>query len=103
MIEQAVAGLGAYPESILHKGTCLHSSRIFKASEQGDRLAQLITTQAIKGLGMATANVVNLFNPSQIVFGGGVFNDPKVIEKNNYVCCKTYAASGGKSVEKKLV
>lgn len=64
-----------YNESILKKITTDLSSAkdVFDAYENGDELAQKIITNAIECWGMAVANLVSLFNPEKIIFGGGVF------------------------------
>ncbi|HTX91024.1 MAG TPA: ROK family protein [Anaerolineales bacterium] len=41
-------------------------------ARRGDRVAQQIIVQAGRYLGIAIAGMVNLFNPTMIVFGGGV-------------------------------
>jgi glucokinase len=46
---------------------------IFAAYESGDRIAREVIDNAIELWGMAVANLVSLFNPQIIVFGGGVF------------------------------
>lgn len=46
---------------------------VFAAFEAGDPVATRVLDQAIAYWGMAVANLVSLFNPEQIVLGGGVF------------------------------
>jgi glucokinase len=46
---------------------------IFEAYDQKDPIAEKVIKQAIEFWGMATANLVSLFNPEKIIFGGGVF------------------------------
>ena len=46
---------------------------MFAAYEQGDEVAKEVVAQAIEFWGMASANLISLFNPEKIVFGGGVF------------------------------
>ena len=38
-----------------------------------DELAKKVLGEAIEFWGMASANLISLFNPEKIVFGGGVF------------------------------
>jgi glucokinase len=54
------------PESIT-------AADILAASERGDSIATRVIDDAIAFWGMAAANLVSLFNPEVIVFGGGVF------------------------------
>lgn len=49
------------------------ASEVFTAYENGDRLAKEILVQCVEFWGMAVANLVSLFNPEKIIFGGGVF------------------------------
>jgi glucokinase len=46
---------------------------VFAAYDRGDELAERVIQQAVEFWGMASANLVSLFNPEIIVFGGGVF------------------------------
>jgi hypothetical protein len=46
---------------------------VFEAAEAHDPLAQRVIADGIEFWGMATANLVSLFNPEKIIFGGGVF------------------------------
>lgn len=46
---------------------------IFEAFEHGDDLARSVLANAVELWGMAVANLVSLFNPEKIIFGGGVF------------------------------
>ncbi len=46
---------------------------IFTAYDEGDEIAKKVIDQAIEYWGMAAANLVSLFNPEKIIFGGGVF------------------------------
>ena len=46
---------------------------VFSAYHKGDSVAAEIIEQAVEYWGMAAANLVSLFNPEKIIFGGGVF------------------------------
>jgi len=46
---------------------------IFEAFKEKDYLAEKVLRQAVEFWGMTTANLVSLFNPEKIIFGGGVF------------------------------
>ncbi len=52
---------------------------VFAAYERGDPLASEVITQAIEFWGMTVANLVSLFNPEKIIFGGGVFGPGSAI------------------------
>jgi glucokinase len=51
----------------------LDAADVFAAHDHGDSIAVKVIDNAIELWGMATANLVSLFNPEIIVFGGGVF------------------------------
>ena len=51
----------------------LDAGDVFAAYDQGDVIATKVIQNAIELWGMAAANLVSLFNPEIIVFGGGVF------------------------------
>ncbi|MCB0568930.1 MAG: ROK family protein [Phaeodactylibacter sp.] len=51
----------------------LTAGAIFNACFEGDTLALQVVDQAITYWGMAVANLVSLFNPEKIIFGGGLF------------------------------
>ncbi|HZI53388.1 MAG TPA: ROK family protein [Chitinophagaceae bacterium] len=64
-----------YAGSILDKKDVgqLTAKDIFAAYESNDNLAVAVIDQAIEYWGMAVANLVSIFNPGKIIFGGGVF------------------------------
>ncbi len=51
----------------------MNTSDVFEAYEQGDPVAVKVINDCINFWGMAVANLVSLFNPEKIIFGGGVF------------------------------
>lgn len=51
----------------------LEAAAIFAAHAAGDAIALQVIDNAIELWGMAAANLVSLFNPEIIVFGGGIF------------------------------
>lgn len=51
----------------------LTSQDVFAAYEKGDPIAVSVINQCVDFWGMAVANLVSLFNPEKIIFGGGVF------------------------------
>lgn len=51
----------------------ISSRDVFVAYESGDPLATEVVRSCIVFWGMAVANLVSLFNPEKIIFGGGVF------------------------------
>jgi glucokinase len=57
----------------LRKKSHLTAHDVFAAYELGDRIAKEVVAQAIEFWGMASANLISLFNPEKILFGGGLF------------------------------
>lgn len=55
------------------QGMYSSSNNVFAAYERGEERAVSIVEEAILSWGQATANLVSLFNPEMIIFGGGVF------------------------------
>jgi glucokinase len=51
----------------------LTAEEVFRAYDTGDPLAASVVRQAVEFWGMASANLVSLFNPERVIFGGGVF------------------------------
>ena len=49
------------------------SLNVFRAYEKKDEIAEEVINLCIEFWGMACANLVSLFNPEKIIFGGGVF------------------------------
>lgn len=47
--------------------------QVFDALEKGDPAASWALDMAVKCWGMASANLVSVFNPEIIIFGGGIF------------------------------
>jgi glucokinase len=64
-----------YKESLLtdKDHDSLTAKDVFDAYEMHDMLATDVINNAIQCWGMAVANLVSLFNPEKIIFGGGVF------------------------------
>ncbi len=57
----------------LRKKSPLTAQEVFAAYEQGDVIAKEVLARAVELWGMASANLISLFNPEKLVFGGGVF------------------------------
>lgn len=52
---------------------CLTAYDVFSAVANKDSVAMEVLEQAVVFWGMAVANLVSIFNPEKIIFGGGVF------------------------------
>ncbi len=66
-------GRSGSPGPIVSNPSVLTAQDVFSGYEAGDRVATEVLTQAVEFWGMAVANLVSLFNPEKIIFGGGVF------------------------------
>jgi glucokinase len=55
---------------------------IFEAYKSNDEIAVVVLKQAVEFWGMCVANLVSLFNPEKIIFGGGIFG-PAVMFLND--------------------
>lgn len=51
----------------------LTAHHVFNAHDTGDPLAAQVFGECIQYWGMAVANLISIFNPEKIIFGGGVF------------------------------
>lgn len=92
-IQKAIqSGLRKGRKSVLEEymkkdGAIIKSSSIEKAYKSGDELALDVINDTITYLGLATANLVNIFHPDLIIFGGGMMESlgdellPKVIKE----------------------
>ena len=69
----------------------LTAKDVFTAYESGDELAKKVLANAIECWGMAVANLVSLFNPEKIIFGGGVFGPAKIFLDEIYLEAKKWA------------
>jgi glucokinase len=60
----------------------IKAHHVFDAYEKQDPIASIIMHECIACWGMAAANLVSLFNPEKIIFGGGIFGPAvKFIDK----------------------
>lgn len=57
----------------LKPATDFAAAEIFEAYDEGDSIAEFVLDNAIELWGMTAANLVSIFNPEIIVFGGGIF------------------------------
>jgi glucokinase len=64
---------------------------VFDGYENGDELSKKVIRNAIEYWGMAVANLVSLFNPEKIIFGGGVFGPALRFLDDIYIEAKKWA------------
>ena len=72
-------------------GTHISAKDVFNAYENGDEQAKRVIDNAIECWGMAVANLVSLFNPEKIIFGGGVFGPALKFLDEIYIQAKKWA------------
>lgn len=61
-------------DSILRKQLpALTAQHVFEAYDSNDPIAKVVIQECITCWGMASANLVSIFNPEKMIFGGGVF------------------------------
>jgi glucokinase len=74
-------GIARSAERLLNMGSIskyliagkITAGEVFAASSKNDPVALQVVEQCIEYWGMAAANLVSLFNPEKMIFGGGVF------------------------------
>lgn len=64
---------------------------VFAEYPNGDPIAVRVIEQAVEMWGMAAANLVSLFNPEMIIFGGGVFGPAAPLIPRIYEEAKKWA------------
>lgn len=76
------AGVGGARRSGMPDGRrnrCADTAEVFAALNRGDKAAARVIAAAVEFWGMALANLVTIFNPEKVVFGGGVFGPARAL------------------------
>jgi glucokinase len=74
MASQIISEKRSYGGSLRTKSlNTLTALDVFEAYEKKDAVAEEVVHHCIEVWGMAVANLISLFNPQKIIFGGGVF------------------------------
>lgn len=55
------------------------AKEVFTEAEKGDKVSKEILENALSYLGIAVANIINIFDPEMVVIGGGVTNGGKIV------------------------
>lgn len=84
-------GIGKVAKGLMGNDRDLSAKEVFNAYENGDELAKKVIFNAIECWGMAVANLVSLFNPEKIIFGGGVFGPALKFLDQIYLEAKKWA------------
>lgn len=71
IVAQALDRIAEYPRSRL-RAKAITTHEIIRLAGEGDALAAAVMNQAAEALGIACAWCVNLFNPTLIIFAGGL-------------------------------
>lgn len=91
--------LSMYPGSSLHKRTTteeLSARMIYEEAVNGDTLSLKSITEIAQYLGYGVVNLVNIFNPEAVVFGGGLSQAHKFIIPVVKATVKKHAMKGMK-------
>lgn len=72
MARERLQACPAY-DGALRRDGAVTGADVFAALERGDDLAADVVTEAVALWGMAVANLVSIFDPEKVIFGGGVF------------------------------
>jgi glucokinase len=72
LAEEALVAADDYNGPLAKEGA-LTTRKVFAAYKQDDQVAKEVFSICIRYWGMAVANLVSLFNPQKVIFGGGVF------------------------------
>lgn len=84
-------GIAKVAKELMGNDRILSAKDVFDAYENGDELAKKVIDNAIECWGMAVANLVSLFNPEKIIFGGGVFGPALKFLDEIYLEAKKWA------------
>lgn len=99
LVKELLEANPEYTGELKNSSTKVTASSVFEAEKNDDEIASKAIEICIEYWGMAAANLVSLFNPQKIIFGGGVFGPavfliPKI---------KSEAAKWAQPVSMKLV
>lgn len=72
LMDEDAAYAGELRQTATRSGE-ITTTDLFAAHERGDAIATRVIDNAIELWGMAAANLVSIFDPETVVFGGGVF------------------------------
>ena len=76
LIRQTKAAMEKNPDSLMHKIAeeqgKINGRTAFDAAKQGDCAAQGVVDQYVKYVGAGVLNMINIFQPEQLVIGGGI-------------------------------
>lgn len=75
----AIEALKRGEETILKNYEKISSYEVFRAAENGDKVAKEILSNSLNYLGICIANTISYFDPEMVVLGGGVAIGEKVI------------------------
>jgi len=72
LVSQAQEAVENNPDSLMAKADEINGKVVFDCAEKGDTTAQAVVEQYIEYVAEGLVNVVNVFQPSRIVIGGGI-------------------------------
>lgn len=71
--------LNRYPNSLLHRYENFNSDDIFECAREGDMLALQVTKEAGRALGYGAINIINAYDPAEIIIGDLMANGEELI------------------------
>ena len=83
----------------VHSPGEINAQHVFDAYDAGDPVATNVVHECISYWGMAAANLISIFNPEKVIFGGGVFG----AAAKHISAIKTEAAKWAQPVSMKQV
>ena len=86
-------------KSLLRNDEKITARRVAEAAKSGDSLANAAYQRAGKGLGIAIVNFLHIFNPTIIIFGGGVSNSIELLLPYIEIALETDVFSPGYTEE----
>jgi glucokinase len=92
-VAREMIGNRIFNDSVLNKISAekISAKDVLDVYEMNDELGRKVITNAIECWGMAVANLVSLFNPEKIIFGGGVFGPALKFLDTIYLEAKKWA------------
>jgi len=75
LVEQTKQAIKDNPESIMAKEEKIDGKTAFRAADNDDETAKKVVSKYIEYVAEGLVNVVNIFQPSKIVIGGGISHE----------------------------
>lgn len=73
MVHHFLQQFDAYDGYFTRPDAIINTQSLIEQYELADQIAKIVIDQAVMYWGMAAANLISIFNPEKLIFGGGVF------------------------------